>query len=336
MTTTYLDPFGDRPGLLIEGGRLHNSLPEGTPLHAAFAKHDAEAGPQSEKEAVAANDAAIAERLVIRIPASAALSKPIHILHREQGSANRQVRLIVEENATVDILEWFASDTPLVLNHVLRASLARGATVRYASLAAHPANSATTIHRLFELSQGSSLHLRTGEIGDADTHQSVEVGIDGSAASAHVETVALTNQRQEAILTSDITHRAPQSEGRIEHYGVANDESFLAFEGAGRIHRGMHGSVARQSNRGVVLGETSRLDANPLLYIDEHDVDASHGAAIGRIDEEQLYYLMSRGLTEHEAQRLIIEGFLAPLSVFLEDEGLSGLIRETLQTKTGR
>ena len=75
----------------------------------------------------------------------------------------------------------------------------------------------------------------------------------------------------------------------------------------------MKRSVARQQNKGIVLGVNARLDANPLLLIDEYDVEASHGAAIGKIDEEQLYYLMSRGLTHKNAQRLIISGFLSPV-----------------------
>jgi Fe-S cluster assembly protein SufD len=96
----------------------------------------------------------------------------------------------------------------------------------------------------------------------------------------------------------------------------------------------MKRSVARQSNRGIVLGNKSRLDANPLLLIDEFDVVASHGAAIGKMDEEQLYYLMSRGLTLKNAERLIISGFLSPVLEKLTTDGLKEEFIVTVEEKT--
>ena len=78
----------------------------------------------------------------------------------------------------------------------------------------------------------------------------------------------------------------------------------------------------------------SRLDANPLLLIDEYDVEASHGAAIGKIDEEQLYYLMSRGLTLKVAESLIISGFLSPVLNILSTDALKQDFIHKVETKT--
>ena len=106
------------------------------------------------------------------------------------------------------------------------------------------------------------------------------------------------------------------------------------FEGIGKINKNMKRSIARQSNKGIVLGINSRLDANPLLLIDEFDVIASHGAAIGKMDDEQLYYLMSRGLTLKNAERLIISGFLSPVLKKLSTDELKEDFVLTVENKT--
>ncbi len=71
-----------------------------------------------------------------------------------------------------------------------------------------------------------------------------------------------------------------------------------------------------------MLDETSQISANPWLVIDEYDCMASHGASIGAIDEEELYYLMSRGLTRENSERLIVEGFIHPFINELKDESV--------------
>ncbi len=108
----------------------------------------------------------------------------------------------------------------------------------------------------------------------------------------------------------------------------------MVFEGIGKINKNMKRSIARQSNKGIVLGENSRLEANPLLLIDEYDVVASHGASIGKIDDEQLYYLMSRGLSLKVAERLIISGFLSPVLKVLSTNMLKEDFISTVETKT--
>src|SRR5699024_8405101 len=80
-----------------------------------------------------------------------------------------------------------------------------------------------------------------------------------------------------------------------------------------KIEHGATRSDAVQESRVLMLSEKARGDANPILFIDEDDVTAGHAASVGRVDELQLYYLMSRGLSKQESERLIIHGFLEPV-----------------------
>src|SRR5699024_10432085 len=91
------------------------------------------------------------------------------------------------------------------------------------------------------------------------------------------------------------------------------EKSTSIFNAIGKIINGASGANAEQESRVLMLSEKARGDANPILLIDEDDVTAGHAASVGRVDPLQLYYLMSRGITQAEAERLIINGFLAPV-----------------------
>jgi Fe-S cluster assembly protein SufD len=89
-----------------------------------------------------------------------------------------------------------------------------------------------------------------------------------------------------------------------------------------KIEKGMKNANAFQTLKGIITSDESIVEVNPILLIDEYDVKAGHGATIGKIEEDQLYYLQSRGLTRKEAEKLIINGFLQPIIDEIDDEPL--------------
>ena len=99
----------------------------------------------------------------------------------------------------------------------------------------------------------------------------------------------------------------------MDNYGVAKDAGSMTIDGIGTIKKGMHKSESHQTNKIMVFDEASRASANPYLYIDDYDVQASHAAGVGRMDENHLYYLQSRGLSKRQAMQLITYGYLKPV-----------------------
>ena len=89
-------------------------------------------------------------------------------------------------------------------------------------------------------------------------------------------------------------------------------------------------TTLNQKTKGIILDDESQISANPILEIDEYDVIASHGASIGAIDDEELYYLMSRGLTKEVAERMIINGLIYPFLNSINDSTLSEYIRHII------
>ncbi len=286
-----------------------------------------------ENEMVKSNEKNRETTLYFRVSKNVRLKKPIHLFFKNTKSSIHQTAVLLEEGATLSLFEYLYDTQIASANYLFKAKVSEHAVFDYTSLTRHHRHSHTSLHRLLRLGGRSKATVQTAQMGDDQTHQETDMLLLGERAQGTIKTIALTNRQQEAVVRTNIDHKAQRSEGLIEHYGVANDQSFLAFEGVGRIRKGMVQSVAKQSNRGVILGANARLDANPLLYIDEYDIEASHGAAIGKIDEEQLYYLMSRGLSEKAAQRLIIRGFLAPLEALMQNEKFDKHIHALLANK---
>ncbi len=273
--------------------------------------------------------------LHITILKNQTLNDPINVFiiaNDEALVTNTSIHL--EANAHAQIREYIFTEKGETINYLSQTYLANSSTLNYIGIANMDKASVSAVNRQALVEANAKLYMKTAQLGDGKTSQKADVDLIGPFAYGEIKTVAVSSDTQEVVIHSDVEHIAKNSEGLIEHYGVAADESFLVFEGTGKIHKGMKQSIAHQHNSGVVLGQYARLDANPLLLIDEYDVEASHGAAIGRIDEEQLYYLMSRGLSEKDAQRLIINGFLAPLKDLMENEKLRDYIQNLLENKT--
>ena len=98
--------------------------------------------------------------------------------------------------------------------------------------------------------------------------------------------------------------------GHILQHGVIREKGTLTFNGIGHIIKGAKQADAQQESRVLMLSDQARGDANPILLIDENEVTAGHAASVGRVDPEEMYYLMSRGLKKADAERLVIRGFL--------------------------
>ena len=141
-------------------------------------------------------------------------------------------------------------------------------------------------------------------------------------SSVDIKTITLTSQDHHQNLDATITHYAKDTFGDMTHVGIVNEQASMTINGVGKIEKGMKNANAFQTLKGIILSDQAVCEVNPMLLIDEFDVKAGHGATIGKIEADQLYYLMSRGLTKKEAEKLIIHGYLKPIIDEMDDETL--------------
>lgn len=180
-----------------------------------------------------------------------------------------------------------------------------------------------------------SLNVSQIVVGEGSLKLDCLVQLVGAGASSEVRTVAVASDKQAVEIQTKIENFAPHTVANIVNHGVVKDDASLAFDGVGKIHKGMNGSDAQQETRLLNLSLTAKAIANPFLLIDEGDITAGHAASIGRIDEEQIYYLMSRGMKKIEAERLIVSGFLMPFIDLIEDEEIKETLVEKIEQKLG-
>lgn len=152
-------------------------------------------------------------------------------------------------------------------------------------------------------------------------------------AAANVRVGVLGHNASEKKVIVEMNHIAPNTSSTMDNYGVAKDHTNLTIDGVGRITKGQYNSSSHQVNKIIVFDPTAKASANPYLFIDEHEVSASHGASVGKINEDHLYYLQSRGLSKNEAMNLVIQGYFAPVIEYISTNEQKDLFLEMLQEK---
>jgi len=141
--------------------------------------------------------------------------------------------------------------------------------------------------------------------------------------------------RQQFHLHTLQRHLADHCTSDLLIKGCLKDRARSVYQGLIQVAEGAQRTDAYQANRNLVLSDTARADSIPGLEILANDVRCTHGATIGNVDPEQMYYLMARGLPRNEAQRLIVEGFFAPVIDRIPLEGIREHLRQVIQRKIG-
>ena len=163
----------------------------------------------------------------------------------------------------------------------------------------------------------------TGYFADfitSDCKADITVNLNGEGAICRWHLASLTEKKQHKEFAVNIYHNALNTYSKMDNYGVVRDDAKLVFAGISQIRNGMHGSKAHQNAKIMVFDKLSNGVAKPILKIDENDVEASHAAVVGKINDEHIFYLTSRGLSEDEAKRLITFGYLKPIIKGFEDD----------------
>jgi len=135
----------------------------------------------------------------------------------------------------------------------------------------------------------------------------------GENASCLFHLASLTTKTDVKNFNVSVYHNGKESNSYIDNYGVVKNEGKLLFDGVSYIKNGSIKSKTRQNAKIMVFDKDSIGIAKPILKIDENDIEASHGAVVGKISDDHLFYLESRGLTEEQAKVLITYGYLKPI-----------------------
>ncbi|MCR5349061.1 MAG: SufD family Fe-S cluster assembly protein [Bacilli bacterium] len=155
----------------------------------------------------------------------------------------------------------------------------------------------------------------------------IHVELLGEGAKAMWNFAGVCQQKGDKTMEASVDHLAPHTSAEVTQYGIAMGEGKLAFFGTSHIHPAMVGSSTAQKEKIIVFDKGAVGKCSPVLRIDENDVVASHSAIVGKLSDEHLFYMLSRGIDRDSAKRLLTLGYLRPILSLYE-----GALAERIQS----
>ncbi len=269
---------------------------------------------------------------LLYVPRNVEVEQPLHslIALAGKGAADFSHTLVIlEDHASATLLEETVSaDEESAGLHVGSVELLVGKNARlcYVQLQNWNQKSYHFAHQAGRVEAGGSLQWTVGGIGAKLAHIHQDVHLDGRGAEAQVNGVTFAVDRQLLSYYTQQSHNAEDTHSDLLYKEVLRDKSRVVWRGMIRVEPEAQKTDGYQRSDALLLSPTARCDSIPGLEIEADDVRCTHGATAGRVDEEQVFYAMSRGLTKYEAMHMIVEGFFH--SIY--DRIRVPVVRETL------
>jgi Fe-S cluster assembly protein SufD len=275
------------------------------------------------------------------VPKNVTVELPVQALFLTEGkdaSFAPHVLIVAEENSSVTYAENVISSGEAgerIVNGVLEVFAKSGAKVQVASIHSLGKGLTDVAYRRAVIERDALVEWIIGEMSNCNAVSDTTSLLKGDGSSADAKVICVGTGDQKLNLTTRAVHFGKASTSDMITRAVMKEEATAIINGITKIEKGATGANGQQTEKVLMLSPKARGDANPILLIDEDDVKAGHAASVGQVNPEQIYYLMSRGISKETAQRLIIYGFLAPVvSVIpiakIEDQ-LQGLVERKLE-----
>ncbi len=257
---------------------------------------------------------------VFRVSAGTQAVRPLTVEH--SGSGYGAIVVFVEAGATVNLEETYKTSLGEQSNTSLLLFLAEGANARLTIRAPFERELVLveTISVLQERNSRLNVHLLNG--GAKLSRTELDITLAGEGAEADLSGVSVLGDGAHADITTRIVHAVPNTTSRQLFKYIAGGKSRAIYQGKITVKEGAIGSDSRQTAKALLLSDRAEADLKPELEILADDVKCAHGAAVGDLDADSLFYLRSRGIPEKEARALLIEAFLQEVIDGIEDESL--------------
>ncbi len=302
-------------------------------------KHLGTAVSYDENQLISLQTALWRDGAFIYVPSGVTLTEPLQLIcvttASGHGSFPRNL-IIAEASSAVTLYDaYLAAETITDELHVGVTEVVVGpdAHVVVGSVQDFPKAATTILSRRANVGKNGRMDWVFGELSEGFTvadFGSVLQG-DGSKSTSHA--IAVGIGRAHIDMTARMIHIGRFSESDTMARGVMQGRSNGVYRGFTQIHKGASGSDGQQTEKLLMLSPQSRADAIPMLLIDENDVKCGHAASVGQISEDQLFYLMSRGISERDAKAMIVWGFLQPVLAEISIERMREAVTSMLERK---
>jgi len=276
--------------------------------------------PEGEKVA-ALNIAMVNSGLFLYLPKDLEVSEPIRILtilDKPSSIIFNQLIVIAEERSKVAIIEEnYSSEAVESGKNSAFSSLGEiylnpHSDVSYSCIQGLGENVVSLSNRRAICLEGSSVSWTLGHIGGQLVRSRLDSSLMGYGANSEALELIFGDRTQLFDMDSDLTHRGTNTNGTILSRGVMRDSSRAVMKGMIDISKGAKNAQSYLGEHAMLLGRDARADAIPGLEISTNEVKATHAASVSQVDKEAIFYLNTRGLSEDEAKKILVLGFVEP------------------------
>ena len=229
-------------------------------------------------------------------------NKQIEVLLIEKGKLDINAQITLEEGSTCNILFLNECDD-LQMN-----------------LTVHQKRNSNIQAGFYELNENTSMI-------------TVQSHLDEEGASVNLVKSSIANTKKAYDI--ECIHHAPHTRSEMRNFEISNENANYKIQACGTIKKGAYQSQSHQMSRILTTSDCQKSEAIPILLIDENDVAASHANSMGKMDDEYLYYLQSRGINEEQARELLTLSYLLPISEVLNKEETKEMLIQKIRSRAG-
>jgi Fe-S cluster assembly protein SufD len=289
----------------------------------------------------AINTAYLGEAAVVIARRGAASADPIQMLFvaTQAGvAAHPRVLVIAEAGADVHLLERYESlvDGVYCTNGVTEIAVGAGARVRHVRVQRESGAAFHIATNAVRLERDAAYAAVSVSLGARISRYNLNVVQAGEGATVELDGLALIGDRQLADTHSFLDHAQPHGTSRQLHKCVAGDRSHAVFNGRILVREGAQLTNSTQQSRNLLLSRGAHVDTKPQLEIFADDVKCAHGATVGQLESEELFYLQSRGLSEKAARGLLTYGFAAEIVARIKVPTVVAALRREVLAHTAK
>jgi Fe-S cluster assembly protein SufB len=276
--------------------------------------------PQNDNKFAALNSAVWSGGSFIYVPPGVSVEMPLQAYFRinaENMGQFERTLIIVDEGAYVHYVEGCTApvySTDSLHSAVVEIIVKPGARCRYTTIQNWSTNVYNLVTKRAVAYENATMEWVDANLGSKLTMKYPAIWLMGEGAHGEVLSIAFGGKDQHLDAGGKAVHVAPRTSSIITSKSISKNGGRASYRGLLEVAKGAVGSKSKVVCDALILDEDSRSDTYPYIRIDESDVDIGHEATVSKIGEEQLFYLMSRGLSEAEASAMVVSGFVEPIT----------------------
>ena len=282
------------------------------PLHRALAG----AMERADNRFIPWQIALLSHGALLWVPAGVEIDAPFLIELAEQGARTASaphIEVVLGEGARASVVQRIAGGADMLVNAAVDLRLGSASALRYFEMQHLDAGALYFRHSRAEVGRDASFTSFDAQFGSRLAKTRLDCELSGAGAEAHLDGAYFCERGQHMDLRTVQNHTSPRATSRAYYKGAVAGGGRTVFQGLIEVAPGASGTDAYLTNRNLVLGEGARSDSIPTLRIGNNDVKCSHGSTTGRLNQDEIFYLESRGFSPIDAREMLVVGYFEDL-----------------------